>query len=285
MDRRSFVGATLALGLTGLPLGASAQTLLERIQDRAKGRLGIAAIDTRNGNRLLLAADQRFPLCSTFKLPLAAAVLWRADRGELSLDDSLRITEADLLDWAPGVKANLARGEMTLAELCRAAIVQSDNAAANLLLPQIGGPAGLTRFVAREAGDTVTRFDRPEPLLNQVARDDPRDTTTPLAMAGLMDSLLLGSLLSASARERLIGWMVASETGKARLRAGLPRDWRAGDKTGSCAEGIANDVAIAFPPERKPVLIAAYLDSPGLAGAQADAVHAEIGRLVGLLFG
>jgi beta-lactamase class A len=249
----------------------------------AEARLGLAIADTGTGRRLSVNATERFALASTFKMPLAAAILHRADRGRLKLDQPVRFGEADLLAHAPTVRAALPQGQLTLAELCEAAVVLSDNAAANLLLPQLGGPTGFTRWL-REIGDRVTRLDREEPALNVVRGGDARDTTSPLAMLALMEKLLTGDVLSQGSRERLIGWMVASPTGKARLRAGLPDGWRAGDKTGTSGEGYYNDIAIVFPPARKPVLIAAYLDAPQAKPEQADQVHASIGRLVGQLF-
>ena len=168
---------------------------------------------------------------------------------------------------------------MTIDGLARAAVTVSDNTAANLLLAKIGGPAGLTRFV-RSLGDPVTRLDRTEPALNDSGPGDPRDTTSPRAMVGLMRTVLCGDALSRAARERLLGWLRACETGKNRLRAGLPQDWTVGDKTGTGEHGAVNDLAIAWPPARAPILIAAYLsDGRAELGALVSA-HAEIGKEV-----
>ena len=145
------------------------------------------------------------------------------------------------------IEANLERGRLPVERLCAAIVTVSDNSAANLLLARIGGPAGFTRFF-RRCGDTVTRLDRMEPELNSNLPGDPRDTTTPGAMVGLMRGLLLGDVLAAPSRARLIGWMEGATTGLERLRAGLPSGWRVGDKTGNGANGAANDVAIAWPP-------------------------------------
>jgi beta-lactamase class A len=257
---------------------ASAVPSLTEIEARVGGRVGVFAIDTGTGEELAHRADERFAMCSTFKWALAAAVLARVDRKELSLDDRVGYGEADLLDHAPETRAAYVRGErsMSLEALARAAVVSSDNTAANLLLGKVAGPAGLTRFV-QSIGDAVTRFDRNEPGLNENAPGDPRDTTSPRAMVALMRAVLQGNALSDASRTRLIGWLRACETGKDRLRAGLPQDWTVGDKTGTGARGAFNDVAIATPPGRAPVLVAAYL-SDGRASAAA---LADIGRLVG----
>lgn len=251
----------------------------------AGGRLGLAVHDTGTGRRLSIDAEERYALCSTFKVPLAAAILSRVDQKRLELDRAVRFSGADLLDYAPVVKAALPQGQLSIEKLCEGAVVMSDNAAANLLLPQIGGPKGLTAWL-REQKDGFTRLDRDEPTLNDVRGDEVRDTTTPLAMVGLLQRLFTGGALSAASRDRLIGWMVASSTGRTRLRAGLPQNWRVGDKTGTSGEGWVNDIAVAWVPGRaKPIVIACYIDAPNVPTATAEAAHAQVGRLVGSLFG
>lgn len=218
-------------------------------------------------------------MCSTFKWVLAAVVLARVDRSKLSLDEHISYGPNALLEYAPVTREHVAEGFMTLYALTKAAVTVSDNTAANLLLQMLGGPAAFTEFV-RSLGDSVTRLDRNEPALNSNASDDPRDTTSPRAMVGLMSKVLCGDALSLGSRELLLSWLHASETGKDRLRAGLPQDWIVGDKTGTGQRGAANDVAIAVPPGRAPILIASYL-SDGTAGPAASAAaHADIGRLV-----
>lgn len=256
-----------------------AQRSLAEIEGRVGGRVGVFAMDTSTGRQLAHRPDERFAMCSTFKWALAAAVLARVDRAELSLEDRVPYGPTDLLDYAPVTREHVAAGAMTIDALARAAVTVSDNTAANLLLARVGGPAGLTQFV-RPLGDLVTRLDRDEPTLNDNAPSDPRDTTTPRAMVGLMRKVLCGDALSPASRGRLLGWLRACETGNDRLRAGLPQDWSVGDKTGTGTRGAVNDVAIAVPPRRAPILVAAYL-SDGTAGLPAlVAAHAEIGRLV-----
>lgn len=287
MDRRQLLaGGLCAAGAAGFAPRALAQAMdpLSAIEADTGGRLGVVALDTGNGHRLMLDPGGRYPLCSTFKWILAASVLQRVDRKELDLAKTVKFSKADVLDYAPVVKANLAAGQLSIEQLCEAAVEQSDNSAANLLLGQVGGPAGVTRFI-RSAGDLVTRLDRDEPSLNQFQLDDPRDTTLPYAMVILMGRVLADDMLTDESREKLIGWMVDCKTGLSRLRAGLPKDWRVGDKTGTSGTGQFNDVAIAFPGgARMPVLIACYLDAPGLDAAKADAAIARVGELAGLVF-
>jgi beta-lactamase class A len=210
---------------------------------------------------------------------LAATILARVDRAELSLDERVPYGKEALLEHALATREHVAEGAMAIDALAQAAVTVSDNTAANLLLAKVGGPAGFTRLV-RSLGDTVTRLDRDEPTLNSNEPGDPRDTTSPRAMVGLMRRLLCGDVLSLAGRARLLGWMRACETGKARLRAGSPRDWLVGDKTGSGGRNAINDVAIAVPPGRAPILIASYMSEGPWGATVLQAGQAEVGRLV-----
>ncbi|MGK2908195.1 MAG: class A beta-lactamase [Sphingobium sp.] len=246
-----------------------------QIEEKAGGRLGIALVDAQGKLLLGFNRDERFALCSTFKAPLAAAVLMGAENGRYGMDGTLPITQEDILDHAPVVKAALKKGRMAISDLARAAVEVSDNSAANILLPIIGGPEGLTGFL-RAHGDTMTRLDRTEPTLNENAVGDERDTTSPAAIATVMSRLLFQDMPGPAA-EQLRGWLEGSTTGKARIRAGLPQGWQAGDKTGSCGTAF-NDVAVLRSPAGKDYVLAIYLDRPTVDDKQADAAIADATR-------
>src|SRR5690606_17298141 len=215
---------------------------LEEIEQWSGGRLGVAVLDTGTGRTAEWRGDERFPLNSSFKVLLAAMVLARVDAGAETLERTVPIEASDLVSWAPAVEKKVG-STMTVAELCSAAVTLSDNAAANLLLETVGGPDDLTRFL-RETGDQVTRLDRTEPTLNDTAPGDPRDTTSPRAMLSSLEHLLLGDRLSPASRQQLLDWMLANKTGDTRIRAGVPANWRVGDKTGTSGKGAISDVAI-----------------------------------------
>lgn len=297
IDRRSLIigGAALLAGCVRGPAGsdavgpdatgsADADFTAIRATLGPGDRLGVAALDTGTRRRIGFDADGRYAMTSTFKAPLAAAVLAAVDRGALALDAVITFGPADLLSYAPVVRANLASGRLTVRQLCAAAVEVSDNSAANLLLARIGGPAGLTRFM-RAAGDPATRLDRNEPDLNANIEGDPRDTTTPTAMVGLLQAMLVGDVLTPASRALLIGWMESSSTGGKRLRAGLPAGWRAGDKTGTGARGATNDIAIAWPPGRAPILIACYQSGGTAEAATRELAHARVAALVATRLG
>lgn len=253
------------------------ETAIQAIENRVGGRVGVALVDADGTLLSSYRGDERFAMCSTFKLAMAGTVLEAADAGTLSLDDALAYDEDDLLEYAPVTRENIAAGELSVRELSEAIVTLSDNTAANLLLARIGGPEEVTAFFRRH-GDEVTRLDRTEPTLNENAVGDERDTTSPIAMAGLIQRLILGDELSPEAREQLAEWAVANQTGDNRIRAGIPAGWRVGDKTGGCGNA-SNDIGIVWPPEGEPFVLTVYIDRPTASASEVDAAIAEVGRL------
>jgi beta-lactamase class A len=285
MNRRRFLAAT-GLCIAGSTFArAATESPFAEIEAGLGGRVGVMAVDTGGGSVMSHRADGRFAMCSTFKWVLAAFVLSRAEQDEMSLDERLGYGPEDLLAYAPVARKFVERGWLTVNALCQATVTLSDNTAANLLLRRLGGPAELTAFL-RQCGDDITRLDRYEPELNTNLPGDERDTTTPRAMAGTMQTILLGNeILAPESRSRLSGWLKEASTGLDRLRAGLPGDWTVGDKTGTGVNGAANDVAIAWPPGRKPILIAAYLSDSDATPAALNTAHADIARAVAARLG
>jgi beta-lactamase class A len=241
------------------------------------GRLGVCILDVASGQRVAHRADERFAMCSTFKVLAAAMILTRVDRGEDSLDRRVLYTDDDVVTYSPETGKHVGTG-MRLGEICQAALTLSDNTAGNLMLRSIGGPPQLTAF-ARGLGDKVTRLDRLETALNEATPGDPRDTTTPAAMADDLRLILLGDLLSAASRAQMTRWMMANKTGDQRLRAGVPGGWRVADKTGAGDHAATNDIAVIWPPDGGPrVVTVYYADSPAPVD-ERNAVIAEVGRL------
>ena len=273
--------ATLVLLLAANVAGAGsdAANQIAAIEARLGSRIGVAALDTGSGKRLDYRAEERFPMCSTFKFLAATAVLKRVDKKQDRLDRFISYDAKDILEYAPITKAHLKEGGMTLGALCEAAIEQSDNTAGNLLLDAIGGPAGVTNF-ARSLVDQVTRLDRKEPDLNSAIPGDERDTTTPGSMLADMTRILTGDVLSRSSRRQLKDWLQRNKTGETMIRAGVPTDWIIGDKTGRGANGATNDIAIMRPPDRAPVLLTIYsVGSTEPANDRAAAI-AEVAKIV-----
>lgn len=292
LDRRRLLAATISiagLGLTGVRNAVAADeadvltTRLAELEAGSGGRLGACMLDTATGAIRGHRLDERFPLCSTFKVLAAGLVLSRVDQHQEQLDRRVNYQQQDLVTYSPATEKHVADG-MTMAELCAAAITLSDNTAGNLLLASFGGPAALTAF-ARRLGDDVTRLDRNETDLNEALPGDPRDTTTPRAMAETMRKLTLGDALSPASREQLVAWLKANTTGGARLRAGLPSDWVVGDKTGTGERGTANDAAVMWPPGRPPVIVTFYLTGATAAREKQNATISAAGAAVVAAYG
>ncbi len=290
--RRDFLITSVATtALLTTPIGAATPTsrfdAAARLQALEVGyaRLGVCLLDPVTGEISGNRMDEHFAMCSTFKLALVAACLREADQGRIDLDEILTYSETDLLPWAPVTRKNIAMGGMTIVALAQAAQELSDGVAANLLVKRLGGPTAVTAKF-REMGDPITRLDRYEPDLGLVLSADLRDTTSPWAMAQLVGRITTGDILQRGSRERLLGWMENTKTGPKRLRAGLPAEWRSGNKTGTGrTEGTTNkcnDIAITFPPRGNPIIIAAYFDSGEYTEQTEDrhqAVLAEVGRI------
>ncbi|QDH69552.1 class A beta-lactamase [Marilutibacter alkalisoli] len=288
-SRRRFLAASLGAATLALPSsrvlagipkeGPLAQ--LAALERRHGGQLGVAILDAHSGRRINHRGEERFALLSTFKFLAAALVLARVDRGEERLERRVVFEREALVPYSPVTEGRTGGAGMSLAELCHATVTISDNTAGNLLLESFGGPPALTAF-ARTLGDRHTRLDRIEPELNIVPPGEERDTTTPAAMLTSMRALLIDETLSAASRQQLVDWLVATSTGDARLRAGFPQGWRVGNKTGTNGNA-SNDIAIAWPPGRAPLLVSAYYDNGELPPEQRDAVLAEVGRIVASL--
>lgn len=271
MRRRSLLPLACAL-----PARAQADTA-QQIERDAGGRLGIMVLDTATGPRLTWRADERFPMNSTFKSLLAAAVL---ARGAALLERTFTMPTVGFMAHS-AVTETRAGGSMTGSDLCEAMLATSDNTATNLLLDALDGPPALTAWL-RERGDLLTRLDRREPELNEAQPGDPRDTTTPAAMAATLRRLALddGPALD---RAMLLGWMRAHRNGGALLRAGMP-GWTLADRSGAGGFGSRGAIAVAVPPQGgSPWVIAVYLHQGPAALAARDAVIARVGGLVAAL--
>jgi beta-lactamase class A len=282
LNRRDF----LALSALALPAFAYAdskrctalEAKLTKLERANGGRLGVVVLDTATGERCGIHSDERFAMCSTFKFLLVAAVLQRVDHHQEKVDRSIAIPPKPLIGNSPLTEPH-AGGTMTVAQLCEAALIRSDNTAANLLLETIGGPSGITKF-CRSIGDEVTRLDRTETSLNEAKPGEPRDTTTPSAMADDLNKIALGNVLSPAARGQLTVWMQSNQTGIDKLRAGVPTSWRVADKTGSNGETTTNDIAVFWPTGRKPMVVTAYItECPGPDSKRA-AMLRRVGELV-----
>jgi beta-lactamase class A len=252
---------------------------LAELEKKSGGRLGVSIFDTASRRSTSHRGDERFPMCSTFKLLAVAALLREVEQGRQRLDRRIRFAPADVVVNSVVTKDRAGGDGMSLSEICEAAMTYSDNTAGNLILANIGGPQGLTAF-ARRIGDSTTRLDRIEPELNEAQPGDLRDTTTPSAMIGNVKALMLGEVLSNPSKSLIEKWLLGNKTGDKRLRAGLPAGWKCGDKTGSGEKGTTNDVGLIWPPSGKPIVVSIFLTGTDAASELRNDIMADVGRLI-----
>jgi beta-lactamase class A len=292
-DRRTIIAALAATALSGCSGGRGAtgdgdwrMRRLRQVEVTARGRLGVYVLDTHSNKGFGWRENERFAHCSSFKMSLAAMVLSKADHGDAGLAEVLRWRPRDMLPVSPVTEAHIDQG-LSVEELAQATLVTSDNTAANVLLRRFGGPPALTAFW-RSLGDTVSQLDRMEPELNEVPPGTTLDTTTPKAMAMTTAALVHGDALNPASRGKLKAWMTEVQTGTQRIRAGLPKDWQSGDKTGT---GIGKtkhtyvDIAFGGPAGRAPLIITAYFEPERLVEPMDPislGVLAEVGRTAAL---
>ncbi|WP_111494222.1 class A beta-lactamase [Marinobacter bohaiensis] len=273
----------LALGLC-MTTAAVAKTSLERLSDTVEkvenqldARVGLSLVDTGSDFSWSHRADERFLMNSTIKVLICGAVLARVDEGAMSLADPLPVRQDDILSYAPVTKEQVGQ-DMTLGELCYAALDMSDNTAANLLLEHLGGPASVTRFL-RRIGDSVSRSDRYEPALNTGAPGDPQDTTRPVAMSDTLSKLLLGEALTADSRDQLVAWMSHGGVTGALLRDDAPASWHIADKSGS-GDTTRNIVALITPDDGAPRIVTLYISDADADFKTRNAALKELGAAV-----
>jgi beta-lactamase class A len=277
--------ALMMLSLAG-PLAGSAMAQLNRsevlsgtlaaIESRLGARVGINVLDTHTAKQWSHRADEHFPLTSTFKAFACAGLLARVDAGQDTLARLVRFEKSDLVTYSPVTEKRVGGAGMSIGELCQATMATSDNSAGNMVLDSLGGPSGFTAFM-RRIGDTQTRLDRRETELNEAAPGDPRDSTTPSAAAKSLQGIALGDTLTPESRQQLLDWLLANQVGGPLLRASLPMGWRIGDRTGAGGNGSRSIIAVIWPPERKPAIVALYLTGTKASMDERNAAIAEIG--------
>ena len=252
---------------------------ISQIEEQLKARIGVSVNVVGTDIHWKYHADDRFPMSSTFKTLACAALLQRVDAGTESLSRIVEVRAQDLVAYSPITETKVGEPGMTLAEFCYATITVSDNAAGNFVLKAIGGPEGLTQFM-RSLGDEVTRLDRFETDLNEGIPGDPRDTTTPNAMAKAMETLVLGDVLSSSSKAQLETWLRGDSVADALLRAGIPATWEIGDKTGAGGYGSRAIAAIMWPPSVSPIIATIYITETEASMDERNAAIAQIGAAI-----
>lgn len=279
------ISGIVLLAATGCSLSAHAafdqQTLqkkIEMLENKSGGKLGLTIVDTSDGTTYSWRGDEKFPLCSTSKVMVVAAILKKSESDTNLLAKKITINKSDMVNYNP-ITSKYIDSSMTITELSKAALQYSDNAAMNKLLSYLGGPRYATQF-ARTIGDKAYRLDRNEPGLNTAIPGDSRDTTTPSAMAETLNKLILGTALKKEQKAKLTEWMKGNTTGLNSIKAGLPAEWTVADKTGSGDYGTTNDVAVIWPKNHAPVILTTYFTQPEKDASARKDVLASAAKLI-----
>lgn len=279
------ISGIVLLAATGCSLSAHAafdqQTLqkkIEMLENKSGGKLGLTVVDTSDGTMYSWRGDEKFPLCSTSKVMVVAAILKKSESNTNLLAKKITINKSDMVNYNP-ITSKYIDSSMTITELSKAALQYSDNAAMNKLLSYLGGPRYATQF-ARTIGDKAYRLDRNEPGLNTAIPSDSRDTTTPSAMAETLNKLILGNALKKEQKAKLTEWMKGNTTGLNSIKAGLPAEWTVADKTGSGDYGTTNDVAVIWPKNHAPVILTTYFTQPEKDASARKDVLASAAKLI-----
>lgn len=251
---------------------------IERIESHLDARVGFAAYDTESDMRWEYNSEQRFALASTFKTLACAALLERVDAGSEQLTRSISVSSSGLVTYSPVLEEYADNRNINLSELCEATMTISDNTAANLILQSLGGPESVTVF-SRQLGDDVTRLDRWETELNEAVPSDERDTTTPNAMIGNLEQLLLGNVLTEESRNLLKTWLINNQVADDLFRSVKPDGWIIGDRTGAGGFGSRAITAVIWPPEREPIFVAFYITETTASFEERNAAIAQLGRV------
>ena len=269
---------TFAMVTTTRAQAGPLQRAISDIELLHDARIGVAILDVESGGEWLHRGDERFAMASTFKALLCGLVLLRVDNGQLSLDQRVSFSKQDIIRYSPAIRLRVG-SSITISELCEATLRVSDNTAANLLLQELGGPAEFSEML-RRIGDPITRLDRWEPALNEAAPNDPRDTTTPFAMAHSLRELLYGNVLSSSRQEQLAAWMHDNMVSDALLRSVLPDGWMIGDRSGAGGNGTRGIVSYLITDRQRHYIVVIYLTEVSFNLDAQNEVIAEIGRLI-----
>ncbi len=262
-----------------VPAFCGVQEKLSQLEVSSGGHIGIAALTIGSNHTVQYHADEYFPMGCTSKVIGVAAILKKSMSDSQLLQEVVKYNKNDLVNWNPITEKHLKDG-MTVESLCAAAISYSDNTAMNLLTKKLGGPAGLNAF-ARSINDKQFQLNHWWPDEALARPGSKEDATTPAAMTESVRKLVFGTVLAPSKREMLATWLKNNVTGDARIRAGVPKNWVVGDKTGSGYHyGITGDTAVIWPPKCSPIVMTIYYSNNNKNAPKREDILAETTRIV-----
>ena len=288
---------------------------VERLADDGGGVMGVAAVHLESGRAVMLNGEERFPMASSYKVPIAVQLLTRVDRGELRLDSMIALRPGDIHPGS-GVLSELFDDpgvSLSLINLLELMLLISDNSATDVVLRTAGGGGAVTQRM-EALGVSGIRVDRPtvaliadfygvralppdhdvtiaqyRELAQAVTREqrlaaaeafnrDPRDTSTPAGMVTLLEKIWRGEAVSGESTTLLLDIMTRSTTGAGRIRGVLPPDVDVAHKTGTIG-GTTNDVGImTLPDDAGHVAVVLFVRESDRPVEQRERAIAQVAR-------
>jgi len=256
---------------------------IEQISQAARGRVGVKATVLETGESVTLNGDQQFPMQSVYKFPIGMAVLAQVDRGKLKLDQQVRVEASDFvsdLQHSPIRDENPQGVELSLAELLKYMVSESDGTACDVLLKLVGGPEVVTQYL-RDLGVNGIVVANTEKEIGQDKAVQYRNYASPNAAVVLLRALHEGQGLSESSQALLRKLMTQTPTGLQRIKGLLPDGTVVAHKTGTSrtVDGVTaatNDVGLVTLPNGRHMAIAVFVSDSGANNATREEVIAKV---------
>jgi beta-lactamase class A len=278
----------LALPLLLLVVAQEPSDLAARFADIARqshGKVGVSAMRLGTDRRITLHGKQRFPMQSVYKFPIAMAVLREVDGGALRLEQPVVVAKADLVP--PGmhspIRDRYPQGvTLSLRELLRFAVEESDGTASDVLLRVAGGAAHVTAYL-RGLGVRDMMIATSEAEMGRGVAVQYRNWATPEGAVDLLVAFHAGGGLSPGSHALLEGWMTTTGTGMARIKGLLPAGTVVAHKTGTSdtVNGLTfatNDIGIVTLPDGRQLAIAVFVSDSTADQSVREAVIAQVSR-------
>lgn len=263
--------------------------LLPQIQQTAESihaQIGVSALIIETGDTINFHQEQRFPMQSTYKFPIAMAILHLVDQGKFTLEQKITINQSEIIPrGASVIREKYPQGaSLTLDELLRLNIAESDGTACDVLIRLAGGTQKVQDYIS-SIGIKEMRIATTEIL--QVSDDwtQYQNWSTPNAMTGLLKTFYKGNVLSKNSQSKLIEWMIGSVPGNKRLKGGLPANAIVAHKPGTSGtfRGLTratNDVGIITLPDGNHLAISVFVSDAYGTTQEREGVIAAITKII-----
>jgi len=252
----------------------------------AQGRVGVMAMLLETGESVSLSGDQRSPMQSVYKFPIGMATLHLVDQGKLSLRQKVKVIKSEYVrsgQHSP-IRDKFPQGvTLTIQDLLRYAVSESDGSASDVLLRVAGGPVAVMKYLHQLGIDGVIVADTEKEIGRDVSVQY-RNWATPQSAVALLRALHEGKPLSSASRALLLKLMIETPTGMRRLKGLLPAGTIVAHKTGTSGttDGMThatNDIGIVTLPNGQHFAIAVFVSDSKANAETREELIAKIARI------